>query len=454
MKNLKKINWKRLLLDNWVLKLASLTIAFVLWFVVIIEEDPLEDKTFYGIKVNLINTEKLEELGRVYEVLDGTDTVRSVTVEAPRSILSKLEVGDIMAEADLNNISGMNTVEIDFYCSRYNNYITEIEGNTSNVKLSIEDKASKSINIRSNVIGEVAEGYMISKNGISLEHTRLQVEGPKSKVDQITRALVDVDVNGAITGFSMPLDVYLLDERGNKLIFDSVEQSVKTVNVSTKVLKVQEIPVEYIFTGEPADGYLLTGVVEGNPKTVSIAGSPDVLSKVDRIVVNNGLDIEGATNTVTFEVNLSDYLKSGVIFADEQYNGEALLTVYVEEEQEKNLVVRRENLEILNVPEGITAEVVIEQDIPALQVTGLAADLSSLRESTLTGTIDVAAWMLENNIEVLSSEILSLPVTFELEEGQNIENQVFVQVLFVDIVAETAAQAATESEEAIDQVQE
>ena len=439
MKNLKKINWKRLLLDNWVLKLASLTIAFVLWFVVIIEEDPVEDKTFYGIKVNLINTEKLEELGRVYEVLDGTDTVRSVTVEAPRSILTKLEEGDIVAEADLNNISGMNTVEIDFFCSRYNSYITKMQGNISNVKLSIEDKVSKSINIRSNVIGEVAEGYMISNSGISLEHTRLQVEGPRSKVEQITKAVVDVDVSGAVTGFSTPLDVYLLDERGNKLVFHSVEQSVKTVNVNTKVLKVAEIPVEYTFTGEPAEGYLLTGVVEGTPTTVKIAGSPEAVNRMERIVVNKGLDIEGATNTMVMEVNLSDYLSGGIIFADEQYNGEALVTIYVEEEQEKELVARRENLQIINVPEGITAEVVIEQDIPALQVTGLAADLTSLRESTLKGTIDVAAWMTENQIETLASEVHMLPAAFELTEGQNAVNQVYVQVLFVETAAEAEA---------------
>jgi len=436
MKNLKKINWKRLLLDNWVLKLASLTIALVLWFVVIIEEDPVEDKTFYGIKVNLINTEKLEELGRVYEVLDGTDTVRSVTVEAPRSILTKLESGDIVAEADLNNISGMNTVEINFFCSRYNSYITEMQGNISNVKLSIEDKASKSINIRSNVIGEVAEGYMISSNGVSLEHTRLQVEGAKSKIDQIAKAVVDVDVSGAVSGFSMPLEVYLMDERGNKLVFNSVEQSVKTVNVNTKVLKIKEIPVEYTFTGEPAEGYLLTGVVEGTPTSVKIAGTPDVISRMDRIVVNKGVDIEGATNTVIMEVNLSDYLGSGVVFADEEYDGEAALTVYVEEEQEKNLTARKENLQIINTPEGIVAEVVIEQDVPALQVTGLAADIASLRDSTLKGTIDVAAWMAENQIETLASEVRSLPVTFELAEGQNPVNQVYVQILFVEAVPE------------------
>ena len=148
-----------MLLDNWVLKLASLTLAFILWFVVITEENPVDDKTFYGIKVNLVNTEKLEELGRVYEVLDGTDTLRSVTVEAPGSVLDQLEAGDIVAEADLNNISGMNTVEIEFSCPGYSRDIIGIKGNISNVKLSIEDKATKTINIKYNLVGDVAEGY-------------------------------------------------------------------------------------------------------------------------------------------------------------------------------------------------------------------------------------------------------------------------------------------------------
>ena len=434
MKNLKKINWKQMLLDNWVLKLASLTLAFILWFVVITEENPVDDKTFYGIKVNLVNTEKLEELGRVYEVLDGTDTLRSVTVEAPGSVLDQLEAGDIVAEADLNNISGMNTVEIEFYCPGYSRDIIGIKGNISNVKLSIEDKATKTINIKYNLVGDVAEGYMISRNGVKLGHTRLQVEGPQSKVEQIASARVDVDVSGASFDFATPLEVNLVDVEGNKLSFESVEQSVKTVNVSAQVLKIKEIPVEYIPVGEVTEGYLLTGVVEADPLTVKIAGNPEALSRMEKITISEELNMTGAEASLETTVDLETKLKSGIIFADEDFDGEAQVIVYVEEEQEKNLTLRRENLQILNVPEGFTAEVVIEQDMPALQVKGLAADISTLRESTLKGIIDVAAWMEQHQSESLNPGIHSIPVTFELSEGQDASNEVSVGVLFSEIM--------------------
>lgn len=432
MKGLKKINWKRMLFDNWVLKLASLTIAFILWFIVIIEEDPVQEKNFYGIKVNLVNTEQLEKLGRVYEVLDGTDTVRSVTVKAARSILDELDDGDIVAQADFDNISGMNTVEIEYFCPKYSRDVTEIEGNINNVKLSIEDKSRKSLSIRYNVLGEVTEGNMISStNGISMDVNRLQVEGPSSKVSQIAKAFVDVDVTGANSGFATPLEVYFLDDAGNKVEFDSVSQSVKTVNVNVDVLKIKEVAVRYEPFGEVAEGYLPTGVVEGAPYTVKIAARPDLLKRVDdEIVIREELDITGATETLHKKIDLNKYLRTGVIFADEEFDGGAHVSVYVEPEVEKTLRLRRENLQIINVPDGILAEVVLDQEMPQLMVTGLSQNISLLRESTLKGTIDLTAWMEENAIESLSTGVHSIPVEIQLEEGQNQQNSVNVFVQF------------------------
>ena len=131
MKNLKKINWKRMLLDNWVLKLASLMIAFTLWFVVITVDDPVKEKTFNNIKVNLINTEQLAEIGKVYEILDGTNMLRSVTFEAPNSILKEIEAEDIIAEADFDNMTDIYTIPIEFSCPKYSRDVTNIEGNSS-----------------------------------------------------------------------------------------------------------------------------------------------------------------------------------------------------------------------------------------------------------------------------------------------------------------------------------
>ena len=336
MKNLKKINWKHVLLDNWGLKLLSFSIAFVLWFVVITEEDPVDTKTFYGIKVDLVNTEKLVELGRVYEVLDGTDTLRSVTVEAPGSILDKMEASDIIAEADLNQISGMNTVEINFYCPAYSRDIIDIDGNISNVKLSIEDKMKKSLYIRHEELGQVADGHIMG--GVTLEHTRLEVEGPASKIEQISNAVVRVDVSGAMTDFATPLAVDLVDKSGNTLLFDSVQQSVETVNVNAKVLKLKEIPIEYIPIGVPAEGYLFTGVVEASPSTAIIAGSLKELNRINKIVISEELDMTGATETLEVVIDLENnkYL-NGTILYDDRFDGNARVKIYVEKEQEKDL---------------------------------------------------------------------------------------------------------------------
>ncbi len=435
MKNLKKINWKHVLLDNWGLKLLAFSIAFVLWFVVITEEDPVDTKTFYGIKVDLVNTEKLVELGRVYEVLDGTDTLRSVTVEAPGSILDKMEASDIIAEADLNQISGMNTVEINFYCPAYSRDIIDIDGNISNVKLSIEDKMKKSLYIRHEELGQVADGHIMG--GVTLEHTRLEVEGPASKIEQISNAVVRVDVSGAMTDFATPLAVDLVDNSGNTLLFDSVQQSVETVNVNAKVLKLKEIPIEYIPIGEPAEGYLFTGVMEASPSTAIIAGSLKELNRINKIVISDELDMTGATETLEVVIDLENnkYL-NGTILYDDRFDGNARVKIHVEKEQEKDLVVRRDRLQILNTPENLMAELLVDQIMPTLQVKGLAADIEPLRESTLQSRIDIAAWMQQQNMDTIVPGVYSIPVEFELAEGQTAVNEVFVEVLFSEMVEE------------------
>ena len=80
---------KKRIMNNWALKLASLVLAFVLWFLVIQIDDPSDSTTFYNIPVTLKSTELLEKENKVYEVLDGTDSI-NVTVRAPRSVIKQM----------------------------------------------------------------------------------------------------------------------------------------------------------------------------------------------------------------------------------------------------------------------------------------------------------------------------------------------------------------------------
>ena len=201
--------------SHWLLKIMSLLLAFTLWFVVISTNDPVDEKRFQNIKVNLLNTELLTENGQVYEVLDNTDLLRVVTFDAPNSVRREIQSSDIIAEADLTNLTVTNTVEIKFYCPKYGDKVQNISGNIEYVKLNIEKKAQKTINIIVNPIGEVDENCAIGE--ISPDRNRLEIQGPESVISQIDRAEVDVDVKGITGTIKASGDIKLLDKYGNEV---------------------------------------------------------------------------------------------------------------------------------------------------------------------------------------------------------------------------------------------
>mgnify|MGYP000227893038 CR=1 FL=1 len=183
---------KKLLTRNLGLKLASLVLAFVLWFLVAQIYDPKDTVTFNNIQVRLINTDLLEQEGKVYEVLDNSNLVR-VTVTGPQSIVkSELRRNDIVAEADMSKLTDINTIAITYYCENISNDSVEIRGNHDSVRLNVEDKASKWIKLESTTLGEVASGYMIGN--VTLDQTNIEVTGPKSAISQIDHAGVDINV--------------------------------------------------------------------------------------------------------------------------------------------------------------------------------------------------------------------------------------------------------------------
>ena len=215
---------KKLLTRNLGLKLASLVLAFVLWFLVAQIYDPKDTVTFNNIQVRLVNTELLEEEGKVYEVLDNSNLVR-VTVTGPQSIVkSELRRSDIVAEADMSKLTDINTIAITYYCENISNDSVEIKGNHDSVRLNVEDKTSKWIKLESNTIGDVASGYMIGN--VTLDQTNIEVTGPKSAISQVDHAGVDINVTDSTTSLSANVDIKLYDADDNELVLESVKKNV------------------------------------------------------------------------------------------------------------------------------------------------------------------------------------------------------------------------------------
>lgn len=422
--------WKRLLLDNWGLKLISLTIAFALWFVVISIDDPVDDKTFTNIKVKLVNTDIITDENMVYEVLEGTDILRSVTFEAPKSIREKIEAGDIIAEADLNELTTTDTVPIRFSCPKYSKDVTNISGNIGYVKLDIEEKASKWIDITYNLVGEVAEGYVI--NNINLDQNRLEIEGPASKIAEVSKAVVDVNVAGISNNISTPVDIHLKNANGAELNYATVIKNADKIKVSVVIYATREVPIEYEVTGIPGEGYEATGAVDVNPSSVVIAGTSAALNNVTRITIPAGeLDITGETENLEKIINLRQYLPSGITFADKQFDGKAYVTVYIEELVEKELEITTRNLEVITRPANMIVNYAANIEIPQVVIRGLQRYVNAVEVNDIYGSIDVLAWMEDQGITELASGTYQIPVSFEIPGNVEQVGTVMVALEFI-----------------------
>lgn len=404
---------KKKILHNWALKLASLVLAVILWFLVVIINDPQDSKRFNNISVKLTNTELLTRENKVYEVLDNTDKV-NVTVRAPGSIIEQLRASDIVAEADVSKITDINTIAISFDIPNATGW-DSIVGNHDVVKLSVEDKKTKWIKVNYNVVGEVAENYMVS--GASLDQTQIEISGPESAIESVSYAGVQIDVSGATTSQSANVDISLYDKEGNLIEQDNIKKNYNYVHMTVEVLATKEIPVEILYMGIPAEGYMATGVAQSEPATVRIAGTAYALNGVSKISIpEERLNITGESSDMKDIIDIRDYLPDNVRLADSDFNGKITATVFIEPILEKTLQVPLNNVTIVNLPEGMQAKLPEELEHYTLNVTGLAEFIEPLRQSEVRGTIDIAAWMEQQEITELVAGGYTVPVTFALSE--------------------------------------
>ncbi len=425
---------KKKLLNNIGLKLISIIIAVILWFTVVIINNPKDSRDFVNIPVKLINTHLLEDEGKVFEVLENSDVVR-VTVEVPKNDLNLLRSSDIVAEADVVNLTAVNTVPIN--CRVLNEDVTvmNISLNHDMVRLNVEDEARKWVEIKVGWTGEPAEGYMVSQ--VKGDTTRVQISGPKSQVDQINHAYAEINVTNAISDQSLDTKPVFKDADGNVVDAPRIKvdnmTTLKDIHVTAEILAVKEVPIEVNVSGTPAEGYLVTGVVECDPPTVRINGTVTALAGVNKITVpEEELDITGADETVESIISIRRYLPDGVNFADSGFTGRVTATIHVESERTRTLMIPKTNFEVQGMPEDIEWEYADEAVPFELRISGLYARIVSVDQNAVKGTVNVSEWMQQQNLEELEPGSYRIPVNVALPNGVKIESQAVIQIIILE----------------------
>ncbi len=407
---------KNKLLRNWGLKLCSFLIAAVLWLIVTNINDPVGTFRVYNVPVVLQNTDLITNSGQVYEVLDHTDVIDVVTIQAKRSIIDSLDESNIIAVADVNELTNLNTVAIKLSTNKYNDKLESIRGNIDNVKLNIEAEKTKTLPLRAVTIGTVKEGYMVGD--ISTEQNLIEITGPESVISQVKRATVTVNVSGFTNNIGTDSPIRLYDENDKIIDVDSIVKNINKVRVTVEILELKTVDINWKSTGIPGRGYMATGEIQAGRNSVTIAGRSKAIANINSIdIPESVLDITGAAESLETIVDLTDYLPDGVILAEEDFKGRVNVTVVVEPVVERVASIAPDRIQIVNVPEGFNVEIDMEDDAHDITLVGLESDLNELDLSTIQATVDIAALMEKEGLISMSAGHYTADLTYSLENN-------------------------------------
>lgn len=437
------------ILSNPGLKICSLLFAIILWFLITNINDPVVTVRFYNIPVTIKNTDVITDAGNVYQVLDNTDNIGTVTVLAPRSVADSFSKDNIVASADVDELTNDESMEIHLSVNKYSNEVESISGSISTTNLSIETKKTKTLALGATTSGTVSDGYIV--DSVSTDQNLVRISGPESVVDNIASASVDVDVTGFTSDIDTDADIKFYDADGKEVSDSQITKNIDSVGISVTILQTKYVDFNYEISGTPAEGYMTTGQIDSSPEQVLIAGKSSTLSSIDSLDVSDEeLNVNGLSDNLDVTVDVSDDLPSGVKFGDKDFNGVVSVVVHIEKSGTETIKIPLEDIKITNVPDGYTASLLSSSGATALSLSdtcqvvihGLAADTQGIDAGDISGSIDLSS-LTEEDLTKGSSV---MTVEFTLPDG-------ITQIgdTSVSVKLESAADASTSASSASSQ---
>lgn len=370
---------KEKLLNNLSLKILSAVCAIIIWIIIVNVYDPSTSVTVSGVEVQLVNTESLTEKEYAYDVVDGSKI--SVYISGPRSIVTDIKAKDIVATADLSNVTVFSDyVDIDVKVVKdgVSSSSIEIAPKTTAIRLKIENRVTKTFNIDTELVGTPADGYVIG--GQQISPSSVKVTGTSSVVDSISSVKVSYDVSGATMNISDAAPIKIYDSQGTEIVDDRIELSKTAVDIKVNVLMTKTVPVTYKTKGTPADGYGVSGIDQAVTEAV-IAGTEDALRDVNSIdVPDSAIDVSGLNADKIFHVRLSSYLPGNITVMSE---GVVNVTVRIYPVSEREISVPVTGIVLSNLPQGYNISF---GDVTAVNIT-VTGEQSVLTALTVTGII-------------------------------------------------------------------
>ena len=366
--------------------LLSVAIAFGLWMYVITYVSYNDENTFYNIPVVFEGEAVLHDRGLMLS--EKEDATITLVLSGSRSDLAKVNSSNITVKASLTGIyePGENiplTYSISYPGDVPSNAFVEESKNPETVRVSVEKLVSnKEIPVMVKYNGTaVPEGFMCDKENAQLDHNVILISGPGSVADQISQAIIEVDLTEQRESISQSYRYTLCDGEGNPVDAENITVNTEEVHLDLKIRRVKEVAlkVNVVYGGGVAENNV---AVTLDNDTIRLSGGEAVLDALGDEILLGSINLADLDKSQ--EVPMPINLPEGV--TNETGITEVTVTVRFIGVNTREMSVA--NIEILNVPEGMEVDLITKK--LTVIVRGPTGMLSNLTEEDIFATVDFA----------------------------------------------------------------
>ena len=336
-------------------------------------------------------------------VIEGLPETTDIILMGRRSDLYLAEqLGDHKVSLDLSNY-GVGTHKV---ALKYNNPINTLDYkiDPSVATIIIYPKVSEVKTLSIDIINTDKLKETLIVSSVTLDKDEVIVKSYKEKLETVAsvKAIVDAYATNATVAGTYTLENVKLvayDDKGTEI--SGVEIIPVSVTATVTIASPsKEVPLKIVPVGEVKSGSAINTITQ-SVKNITIYGDEEVLKNTTSIPV----EVDVTDISEDKKIQLDIVKPTGI-----RYMSESSVTITISMQKETSIEVKDVGIQILNKPEGFTAQAASINDSKiTVEVKGVQKLLDELDTSKIIATIDLS--------EIKSEGIWDVPV---MVTGENL----------------------------------
>ncbi|MCR5137472.1 MAG: hypothetical protein K6C12_10365 [Oscillospiraceae bacterium] len=361
--------------------IVSLLGSLAIWTYVISTENSDVTQIFRGVQVEIVGEDTLRSAKNLIVTDVDTSSVR-VEINGPRRIVDALNSEDLIAQVDVSKLTRAAYASMKYKIIYPNNVdtrnVTEVRYSPETVNFTVSMMNTVTVPVRGAYEGSVAAGF--TAEAPVFEPSTVTVSGPEAYLKDVAYAWVGFGTGvTAESSYQTDTPFILMDSEGNAVNTEYLTPALDTVSATLPIMEMKNIPlaVELI---EGSGATTANTKVTITPDRITLAGDSAILAGMNRIVLSTiSLSDFRSSFSETYTIPFDNSLRnlSGITEAKVDIEIVGLSTA----------VYTVKNLSMINIPDGMEADIVSESiDV---EIRGTEEQLEALKAESIRAVADL-----------------------------------------------------------------